>query len=162
MHGLLCNNRALQKEIVSLFGVNIIDEQGNLSREKIRRAILEDRSSYRKYNSLVHPRVIRKIRSEISKAKKPVAIADVPLLFECHMEGQFDRIVVVSSPKHLQVTRKLKQGWGSKEIDFFINMQQPLAKKIKKADAVINNRGTIKELQKEVKRLWKELLQKET
>jgi len=70
-----------------------------------------------------------------------------------------DRLIVVKADKTRQIARCRKQGRLSlQEIEKRIKSQMPLAKKIKLADCVIDNNGTLSQTRKQVKDLWEKLV----
>jgi dephospho-CoA kinase len=145
--------------IVSHFGKEILDTSGNVQRQILGKKIFKDPSLRHKLEMIVHPFVrdeVQKIKRDLVKKGVEVAVYDVPLLFEKKMEEQFDQVVVVSCDPSIQKDRLMKRNHlTSEEADQRILAQMPLSEKIKKADFVIENNGSLTDLEKQVSSLLK-------
>ncbi|MDP3766239.1 MAG: dephospho-CoA kinase [Nanoarchaeota archaeon] len=80
-------------------------------------------------------------------------VLDVPLLIEAQMQGMVDKIIVVKCNEKIQIKRLLKKGRHTKEeIKNIIKSQMPIEKKLKYADFVVDNSGTLKEAERQIER----------
>lgn len=140
--------------VVALFGREILDSKGGLDRRRLGEIVFADKKKLEKLEHLLHPLVkaqVAKIRADLEKKEKKIAVYDVPLLFEKNMQDQFDMIIVVTCSVETQVKRSLARGTLSeKEIRARIAAQIPLSEKVKKADHVIANESTREDLKKQV------------
>lgn len=129
-------------------------------REKIKKIVFTDKEKLKKLNSITHPLILKELKKEIvrltdSDKLKPI-IVDIPLLFEAKAENLVDSIIVVKCDKKTQISRLLKKGrWTKEEIEEIISSQMPISKKIKKANYVIDNSKSLKETEKQVKKIIK-------
>ena len=111
---------------------------------------------------IIHP-VVRKITKEKinqykRKDKRSVIVLDVPLLFENGFNRYADWTVVVKSKEEQQLARAGKGlRLTPQQIKARLAHQMPIAEKIRRADFIIDNSGTKKQTQKQVKRIWQKL-----
>ena len=120
-------------------------------------------------NSILHPLIIERSRGQARElvAEDPtcVVLLDAPLLIEAGAYDTVDLIVVVTASSEAQLRRTLERGIAQgrplteTEVQARIDAQMPLAEKVKYADVVIENEGTLEALHKQVDALW-EILHK--
>jgi len=135
------------QEIEEAFGREVIREDGSLHRENLGALIFGDEEKRKKLNGIIHPA----IRTEMLKQKEThlanganTIIMDIPLLFESKLQSFVERIIVVTVTPEVQKERLMKRNeLTEQEAVKRIASQLPLAVKEAKADAVIDNNGTI-------------------
>jgi dephospho-CoA kinase len=161
-HDALKKTEKPYKQILDVFGSNILDEQGNIDRKKLGSIVLNDKQKLAVLESIIHPYVQQK-RKEIEESilqhdRNAVIIYDVPLLFEKHLENSFDKIIVVYVPKDIQIKRLMKrQNISYDEALNLINLQICIEEKKKKADFVIDNSYSLENTKKQVLEVFKKL-----
>jgi dephospho-CoA kinase len=161
-HDALKKTEKPYKQILDVFGSNILDEQGNIDRKKLGSIVLNDKQKLAVLESIIHPYVQQK-RKEIEESilqqdRNAVIIYDVPLLFEKHLENSFDKIIVVYVPKDIQIKRLMKrQNIAYAEALNLINLQICIEEKKKKADFVIDNSYSLENTKKQVLEVFKKL-----
>ena len=150
-----------QKEIIEklilYFGSDIISsEDQETSKIIINRKILGDIvfSSPQKKSILekvLHPIIktmVSQKKEHLEKLKTPLAIYDVPLLFEKNMQAEFDYILLVAANKEVVYKRLEKSRSITKKMfELIVNSQMPQEEKLKLTPLVIWNNGTIEELE---------------
>lgn len=146
------------KEIVEYFGKDFLNEDLTINRQKLAEVVFSDKEKVAKLNEIVHPEVFKedeRITNEI-KSLDPHAliIKDIPLLFELTRPIYVDKIVVVSASEQTQLRRLEEKGMRRQDAQSRIKSQLPLEEKIKSADFVINNDGTLEETRKQVEELY--------
>lgn len=149
-------------DIVRWLGKDILQEDGNLDRQKIASCVFNDKNALQKLNAFTHPRVIElfHIQSKECAENYPqkIQVWDVPLLFEAGMESMVDYVVVVASREENQISRlQERDGLSREEALQRIRAQLDLQKKIRAADFVLDNDSTKEFLQKQVDLLWVKL-----
>jgi len=149
-HRLLLDKRFL-KPLLACFGKGILAKGGHIDRKKLGRLVFKDPRKKNQLNQLMHPKIRKMVanwvKDQSRKARPPVfVVVEVPLLFEKGFYRWFDRSLCVSSPLGLRRKRLLKRGWSLSEIRRREKSQWPQRKKDQKADWVIFNQGTPKEL----------------
>lgn len=166
-HQLIRPPSALHKEIVSAFGAQILKKNKQIDRKKIAKIVFDNKKALGKLIRMSHPAIIRIIQKELFRLKRAktvkVVVIDAPLLIEAGLIKLVDKLVVVKTSKIKQMARCRKvSNLAESEINKRIKAQLPLQKKAKLADYVIDNDGTIKNTQKQVKQIWKEINQMRT
>ncbi|MCP5482803.1 MAG: dephospho-CoA kinase [Spirochaetales bacterium] len=138
------HNAALRPSLAELFGPEIFDEAGEVSREALARRVFHKPEQLEKLNQLLHPRVRAGFQAAVAKTPSGSVIAyDIPLLFETGAEEQFDLTVVISAPRELRLQRATtRSGWDEAEFERRERQQLPLSEKEKRADLVIENTQT--------------------
>jgi dephospho-CoA kinase len=136
-------------DIVSHFGSGILDEAGAINRQKLGSIIFNDEDKRLLLNSIVHPAVRERMaqKRELAEAANEKAIVmDIPLLFESKLTGLVEKIILVYVDEKTQLERLMKRnGFSEAEALSRIKSQMPLNDKVKLADAVIDNGGSIEQ-----------------
>jgi len=107
----------------------------------------------------MHPQIIRIMKNQIKLAKSDLIVLDTPLLIEAGLKDLVDKLIVVKAKRSQQIERIIKKSSLSKEeILKRIKNQIPLQVKVRWADFVIDNSGTIANTRKQVKTVWRSLV----
>jgi dephospho-CoA kinase len=87
-----------------------------------------------------------------------VVVFSAPLLVETGMHTAFDLLIVVSAPVATQIGRLMRdRGMGERDIQARIAVQLPLEAKAEVADILVNNEGTLEDLERRVELVWRDL-----
>ena len=133
-------------QIRAVFGDDVF--QGDeLDRKAIAKIVFSDPEEKKKLEAILHPLVRQEIDRFLSENEQtsPIVFADIPLLFECGMQRQFDRIWVISADEETQIARlKERDGMTREEALARIRAQMPLLLKEQQGD-VIRTNGTLEE-----------------
>ncbi len=147
--------------ITANWGQSVLSTDGSLDRDALRSSVFQDPDELLELNEIVHPEIEKKRDAAIAVARAKgdtVVVCVVPLLFEKHMADDYDKIVLVDAPRQLRFERLLKKrGIEEAEALRMIAAQMPAELKRARADYVIENVGSITQLQGEVTALWAEL-----
>ncbi|HUQ20225.1 MAG TPA: dephospho-CoA kinase [Gemmatimonadaceae bacterium] len=147
--------------IVKRWSPSVLDKHGNLDRAALRKTVFHDRSELDALNEIVHPEVARLRNAEIGAARARgdrVVVSVIPLLFERHLADEFDYIVLVDAPRPMRLDRIVRdRGLEEAEAMDMIASQMPAELKRARADWVIENAGSMDDLEAEVDRLWEAL-----
>ena len=108
----------------------------------------------------MHPEIIRIMKDQIEKSSKKIIVLDAPLLIEAGLKPWVDKLIVVKAERKKQIERIIKKSnLRRQEILNRIKSQLPLRDKVRGADFVIDNNGTLKSTKRQVekirRRLWK-------
>lgn len=144
---------ALQK-IEQVFGKQVIDKNGRLKRSKLRALIFSDQNARKKLESVLHPR----IRDEVSKAISEVATAYcilvIPLLAETDAYPNVKRILVVDVEPETQIARLMaRDNCSLEQAKQALAAQTSREQRLKFADDILNNSGSMEQAITEVARL---------
>lgn len=147
------------EKISNIFGKDILDSDGKIVREKLREKAFKNRELLQELNKIIHPQVREYFkRKKEENSKDEILIFDIPLLYETKMEYLCDKIIVVGVDVQKQIRRVVARDGSSEELaKKIIFNQMPLDEKIKKADIVIMNDGTLDELEAKVMKIYREL-----
>ncbi len=150
-------------KIVEYFGEDILKENKEINRKKLAQIVFSNQEKLDLLNQITHPEIILLIKRQLNKIKdcsyrNVVCIIDAPLLFEAHIEGMMDKIIVVYLNRENQIKRLiLRDNLSKDEAMKRIKAQMPIEEKIKLADYVIDNNLSIKKTKKQILKLWTEL-----
>jgi dephospho-CoA kinase len=150
------------RDIVKLFGKTVLNPDRSLDRQTFGSIVFRNRTKLRQLERIIHPRVAREQRRlvrRIDKGKRrAVVIYEVPLLFEASVDKRVDKIIVVIADRETQIARlKKRNGLSRAEAIRRISSQMPLAKKVQRADHVINGTLPRPSLRRQVGQLLRNL-----
>ncbi|WHY37549.1 dephospho-CoA kinase [Bacillus velezensis] len=134
-------------QIVEAFGKDILLENGDIDRKKLGSIVFTDEQKRLKLNQIVHPAVraeMLKQRDEAVARKEQFVVLDIPLLYESGLDYLVGKVLVVTVPADIQLKRLIERNSLTEEEAMSrITSQMPLTDKTKKADAVIDNSGSL-------------------
>jgi dephospho-CoA kinase len=146
-------------EVVAEFGSGVLRPDGALDRGRLGEIVFADEESRRKLNAIIHPRVGTRMRElEEAAAGAAIVVHDIPLLAENHLAGQFDLVVVVDVAPRVQLDRLARErGLTRDQARARMAAQATRAERLAIASIVVDNSGSLAELDREVGDLWAEL-----
>jgi len=146
------------KDIVKRWGKDILKKDGSLDRAALRQIVFADQSELDALNRIVHPGVTRLRDREIARARErgdQIVVCVIPLLFERNIVEEFDAIVLVDAPRPFRLERMVaSRGMEATDAMNMIASQMPAELKRARADYVIENNGSLQDLQRDVDALW--------
>jgi dephospho-CoA kinase len=149
---------AAYDKIVARWGSAVLAPDGQLDRAALRRIVFSDHEQLEELNQIVHPEVERLRARLVDRARQRgdrIVICDIPLLFERHMTDRVDRVVLVDANRALRHERLVKdRGLDATEAMDMIAAQMPAELKRARADFVIDNDGTLTQLERRVNDVW--------
>ncbi len=149
---LYFSNKKLRAALVKQFGEKILNENGLLNFPEFRKIVFKSDANQKRVNKIVHPFVISEILSQSKKARSKIVIVEAALIFESGFEKYNDYTILIYSSIKNRTERVQKRSKLSKSvIKSIMKLQMPENEKRQKADIVIENDGTKKDLQKKVK-----------
>ena len=173
-HSLMQPGEAVYNEVVRHFGREILNRDGSVNREKLAEAAFGSANSaggklasrIGELNRIVHPVVIRSQDAWMQEMGRQdphaVAIVEAALILEAGAGKHFDRLVVVTCNEEQRVARfaarqKIDLEAARKDVVRRMAAQLPDEEKIKAADYVIDNSGSIDQTRKQVRQVWEKL-----
>lgn len=160
VHCLIKPENKVYQKTVKVFGRGILNRNRSVNRRKLAKLIFSKPALLNKLNQIIHPQVIRLIKQKVSQAKQGVLVLDAPLLIEAGLNRIVDKLIVVKITRKKQINRlKAKTDLTEGEIRERIRCQMPLSKKLRLADFIIDNNGSIEKTRKQVaeirRKMWK-------
>jgi len=173
-HSLMQPGEAVYNEVVRHFGRDILNADGSLNRSKLAEVAFGPAnasagaraSRVEELNRIVHPAVIRSQEDWMQEMGRQdphaVAIVEAALILEAGVAKRFDRLMVVTCSAEQRVTRfaarqKIDLEAARREVVRRMAAQLPDEEKIKAADYVIDNSGSLDQTREQVRQLWEKL-----
>jgi dephospho-CoA kinase len=144
------------KQLSERWGADVAPD-GNVNRERVGEIVFADSDELRWLESLTHPKVGQRVlewRGALP-ADTELAVVEVPLLFEAGMEAFFDGVLVV-------VAGDRREAWlaarGDRGVEGRSGRQLSEQEKAERANWVVENDGTLEDLEKNLRELWPALV----
>ena len=145
--------------IAKLFGETLVSE-GKVDRKALGAIVFADSNKRKALEALLHPLIyneIERLSTEQDKLGNPYFI-DIPLFFE-NERYPIEKSLVVYTTQEQQLERLMhREGYTKEEALNRIQTQIPVEEKRKRATYVIDNSGTLTQLEKECERVKEEIL----
>jgi dephospho-CoA kinase len=147
--------------IAARFGQTLLNEEGALDRGALGAMVFSDERARRDLEAIVHPGVYRAIRAGLRAfellEKPPLAIVDIPLLYETGHAADFDRVIATVCSRATQLARLAHRGLTEAQAHQRLQAQMPAEAKAARADFVIRTDGSFAETDAQIERIWGEL-----
>ena len=150
-------------EVVAAFGDDVLTAEGELDRPAVGRIVFGDETARRTLEAIIHPRVrARAAEIEAAAPAGAVVVHDIPLLVETGQADKFDLVLVVDTPVDVQIERLTTQrGMTEAEGKQRIASQASREDRLAAADVVVDNSGTLEDLDRRIDEVWAGLQQRE-
>lgn len=137
------------------FGDAVLQSDGALDREALAEIVFRDPDARKRLNAIVHPRVAeeaaRQVKRLLAADPEGIVVYDVPLLFETGSENRFELVAVVYAPRSEQIRRLRKRdGLTAEAAERRLDSQIDIEEKARRAQVVLDNRGSQEQLQAQV------------
>ena len=148
--------------ITETFGPGVLREDGSLDRPKLAEIVFADEAARATLNAIVHPLVHDHMRAAEQSAlrqygENTVIVHDVPLLAEGGRGKEFDLVIVIDAPPDLQIERLKARGMPEQQARARMAAQATRDQRLAVADIVIDNSGTLSDLDRRVADVWADL-----
>jgi len=141
-------------EIVTRFGTEMLGENGNLDRTRLRKTVFSDPGLRRQLEAILHPRIRDRAVALTEQTEGPYCVLVIPLLVETAGDYPLDRILVIDSPRELQIERiAARDGLSESEIKSVLETQASREQRLAIADDIIVNDASPEHLRSEIERL---------
>jgi dephospho-CoA kinase len=146
-------------EIVAAFGPGILTPDGALDRVRLGDIVFAEPDKLAVLNAIVHPRVGTRMRElEDSAGPGAVVVHDVPLIAENGLAGAYDLVVVVDVQPRVQLDRLVRhRGMSREQAEARLAAQASREERLAIATIVVDNSGSLAELDRQSGELWAEL-----
>ncbi|WP_151977755.1 dephospho-CoA kinase [Acinetobacter soli] len=149
---------ALEK-IAQHFGDWVLQADGQLDRRALRDYIFQHPEARQQLEAITHPIIRQSILSQLQQAQSAYVILVSPLLFETGQDRMTHRNLLVDVSEATQLKRaSQRDAQSTEQIQKIIATQMPRSEKLKRADDVVHNEGTLDELYEQLMRLHTDYL----
>ena len=146
-------------EIIEAFGRDIVDGDGNIDRDKLRRLVFDDTQRRRELEAILWSRVRTEIHHQSVELDAPYCIIVIPLLIEADQLDLVERVLVVDLDEEKQVQRVgARSGFSEAEVGKIIAAQIERSERLRHADDVIENNAGMASLEAQVEKLHRRYL----
>lgn len=171
-HELMQPGQPVYDEVVRHFGVGILHPDGSINRPKLAEAAFGSAgasgdSRIEELNRIVHPAVIRREDAWMEEVQRKdpnaIAIVEAALTIEAGAADRFDRLIVVTCSEEQRVQRfaqrlKIDLKRARQEVQRRMATQLPDSEKVKRADYIIDNSGSLDATQTQVEQVYGRLI----
>jgi dephospho-CoA kinase len=147
--------------VLEAFGPQILTDEGDVDREALAATVFGDPEARRRLEAIVHPEVARRLTESLAPYRDSdrIVVYSVPLLVEAGLQSSFDVVVVVAADEAVRVERLTRdRGMAEAAARARIRAQASDREREQAAHHVIDNNGTVEELERQVDGLWDQLL----
>jgi dephospho-CoA kinase len=128
---------------------------GKVDRQKLSARVLGNPDALKQLEQIVHPMLgahRQQFLADAETSGAPVAVLDVPLLFETGGEKRVDAVVVVSAPAEIQRARVLaRENMTQEKLDAILARQTPDAEKRRRADFVVDTSSGLEPVRAQIR-----------
>ena len=160
-HGVTAAGTEATAAIVARFGADILAADGSVDRGKLGPIVFSDAAARHELEAMVHPAVYRAIAAGLRglalTEHPPLAIVDIPLLYETGRSQEFDAVIATVCPPEVQIDRLVKRGMSESAARQRLEAQLPAAEKAQRAKFVIDTSGTFEETERQIEDVLKSL-----
>ena len=143
--------------VVEAFGPQVLAPDGSLDRPALAAVVFADPEARRRLDAIVHPLVRRRSAElDASAPRDAVVVHDVPLLVETGRWHPYDLVLVVEADRGIRVARLVGRGLSAEDARARIAAQATDEQRRAVADVVLDNSGTVEDLEAQVDRFWAE------
>jgi dephospho-CoA kinase len=147
------------EKIAEHFGEDILNENSELDRAKLREIIFNSAEEKNWLESLLHPAIAGQIQDELKASTSAYTILVSPLLLETNQKEFCSKVLIVDVPVEVQVDRTLKRdGVSEEQVQSIIKSQISREARLELADEIIMNDGNLEDLKLAVKDLHKRFI----
>jgi dephospho-CoA kinase len=146
--------------LIDAFGEDILGQDGRLNRPRLRERMFADTETRARVENILHPAIGATLKARLADCCAPYCLAMVPLLVETGFEREVDRVLVVDCSETQQLQRLMQRdGESEPHARRMLANQASRARRLASADDVIENVGSMAELEAKVGRLHQRYLQ---
>jgi len=157
-HHVMRKGEAAYKEILNAFGAGILGADGEIARAALGAIVFADPDKLKLLESITHPAVRRRIDSMLRASVADVVVIEAIKLLEGDLKNAVDAVWVVNARPAAQLARlRSERGLPEPVARQRIALQNSQAEKLRQADVVIENDGSLEATRRQVQRHWREI-----
>ena len=146
------------REVVAAFGEQVVGPDGDIDRRALGGIVFSDEDALRRLNAITHPRIYALAAERLDALKRQgagAAVLEAALLIEAQWTGLVNEVWVITSPEADVIERlRERNGMDADTARARIRSQMPQSERAARADAVLENSGSLEELDANVRKLW--------
>lgn len=150
-------------ELTTAFGRDILNDDGSLNRRALRQRVFARQEDRARLESILHPLIRDRILQDLEAARAggaPYVLLVAPLLLEGGLARIVDRVLVIDTPREVQIERVMaRDNCSQREAEAILAAQMSREERLARADDVIVNAGAVDDLAVEVERLHRQYLE---
>jgi len=159
-HALTAPGQPALQQITRIFGEDILDQSGQLKRKLLGNIVFSDKSLKLKLEGILHPLVFQEMDNMLENLDTAYCILSIPLLIETGATDRVDRVLVVDIPESQQLERVCKRdGISPEQAAKIINSQISRADRVRIADDILTNDGSLEQLAEKISLLHDKYLE---
>lgn len=152
---------AIRQEIVAAFGERVLTPAGDIDRARLGKIVFDDAEALERLNRIMQPRIHDVIKAQLGDCRErgvAVVVLEAPLLVEAGATSIVDEVWVTAAPEPT-VLKRLRERSGLSESETLarIHSQISAEERVKHADVIIDNDGSLDELKAKIEGLWRRL-----
>jgi len=161
----LLEEKDVLKKIVRIFGKEVLDEKGKISRPALANRVFGDPAKLATLTGILHPLVMARVEQLITQCDPQPAVRaialDIPLLVEVGWEKRCDHIIFVDCAPPIRLERAKKTGiFEADQLKIRENLQISLDKKKRIADNIVDNNSDLSGLSKQIASVFSNIMDK--
>jgi dephospho-CoA kinase len=142
--------------VVDRFGPSILRDDGAVDRPALGRIVFDDKQALADLEAIVHPATRKRILAQIAESRADVAVIEAIKLLEGPLVDHVKAVWVVTAPAPLRVDRLVEQrGLAREDAQQRVAAQNPEEAKVRRADVVLRNDGSLDDLRAQVLAAWR-------
>lgn len=165
VHDLQRSGTEVFDQIVETFGPDIVGPDGELDRPKLASIVFADDEQRNRLTSIVWPKVGERVAEALADAPDDsIVVLDVPLMAETPHGSRrsTQKVIVVDASREAQLAHLAAKGVGAEQAEARMAKQASREDRLKIADHVITNDGSLEDLERRVDELWTTLVEEAT
>jgi dephospho-CoA kinase len=157
VHALYAPGTPETRAIAERFGQHLLRDDGTIDRRRLGDLVLADRGVLGELEAILDPGVMRAIDDHLARTSAPVVVIDAIRLIESGLAARCSAVWVVVCNREVQLARlQASRGLTPEQAGLRIDAQSPAEEKLKYANAVVENHGSLEDLERQVDRAWRE------
>jgi len=150
------------REVVAAFGRQILTPDGEIDRRKLGEVVFGNPEALLRLNQIMHPQIGKMVKAQLEEYRRQgvkIVVFEIPLLLETGGASLVGEVwVTVASESTVLRRLEERSGLSGQQSLARIRSQMSNEERVKHADEVINNDGSLDELKAKVKELWQKLV----
>ena len=157
-HEAYTPNTEAWEHVVSAFGDEILQDDGEIDRRKLGTIVFSDPGQLERLNQIMHPRMAQMVADKVEVLRRQgveVVVVEAALLFEAGWDSLVEEVWTTDSPEQAVIERlKVRNGMSEEEARKRMSSQMSRTERLDRSDYVIENSGDMVALGVAIKELW--------